>query len=118
MQQYLTVNEVAVLLRLHPITVRRYIKGGQIRAIRIGRAVRVPSDEVDRQTKISVTPIVLPEPITQEPITKEERANRLALLTRIVERRNRMPRSGPTAGEIVKEARAELEDRAARIVGS
>ena len=44
--QLLTVAEVAEWLRLHPITVRRHIKAGLIRAVRIGRAVRVPEAEV------------------------------------------------------------------------
>ncbi len=37
----LTVPEVAERLRVHPITVRRHIKAGRLRAVRIGRAVRV-----------------------------------------------------------------------------
>jgi excisionase family DNA binding protein len=46
--QLLTVAEVAERLRLHPITVRRHIKAGRIRAVRIGRAVRVPEAELRR----------------------------------------------------------------------
>jgi excisionase family DNA binding protein len=44
----LTVNEVAERLRLHPITVRRHIKAGRLRAVRVGRAVRVSEAELRR----------------------------------------------------------------------
>jgi len=43
----LTVNEVAERLRVHPITVRRHIKAGKLRAVRVGRAVRVRESDVE-----------------------------------------------------------------------
>lgn len=47
MSRLLTVDEVAARLRLHPMTVRRHIKSGRIRATRIGRAVRIPEDALE-----------------------------------------------------------------------
>jgi len=41
-EMLLTVDQAAERLQLHPVTVRRQIERGQIRAIRKGRAVRVP----------------------------------------------------------------------------
>jgi excisionase family DNA binding protein len=37
----LTVKEIAQLLRVSPITVRRYIASGRLPAVRIGRGVRI-----------------------------------------------------------------------------
>ena len=39
--QFLTVSDVAERLRVHPQTVRGWIARGDLRAIRIGRTVRV-----------------------------------------------------------------------------
>ena len=43
-----TVGEVAHLLGVSPMTVRRMIDNGQLGAIRAGRTARVPVAEVDR----------------------------------------------------------------------
>ena len=46
-ERLLTVNDVAERLQLHPITVRRHIKAGKLRAVRVGRAVRVREADLD-----------------------------------------------------------------------
>lgn len=43
----LTVGEIAAELRILPITVRRLITAGQLRAHRIGRTYRVPTTALD-----------------------------------------------------------------------
>ena len=40
-ERLLTVNDVAARLQVHPITVRRHIKAGKLRAVRVGRSVRI-----------------------------------------------------------------------------
>jgi excisionase family DNA binding protein len=47
MSKLLTVAEVAERLRIHPMTVRRHIKSGKLRATRVGRSVRVPEESLD-----------------------------------------------------------------------
>ena len=47
MDELLTVKQVADLLQLHEITIRRYIKSGRLDAVRIGRNVRVPRRAVE-----------------------------------------------------------------------
>jgi len=44
-RQFLTVKEVADLLKIGEVTVRHWIKGGELRAIDVGREWRIaPSD--------------------------------------------------------------------------
>lgn len=42
----LRINEIAPLLRVSPDTVRRLVKSGKIKAMRIGRQMRVDSQEL------------------------------------------------------------------------
>ena len=53
--EFLTVKETAQLLRVSPITVRRYIASGQLAAERVGRGIRVRREAIEE----FVTPVVL-----------------------------------------------------------
>lgn len=46
--EYLTVPEVALILRVSKMTVYRMVHRTDIRAVRVGRSFRVPDDEVQR----------------------------------------------------------------------
>lgn len=46
--RFLTVQEVADLLRVSQMTVYRLIKSGEVPAVRIGRSFRVRETDVDR----------------------------------------------------------------------
>ena len=61
--EYMTVQEAAHLLKVAPITIRRYITQGRLRAVKVGKAVRVKREALDE----------LPQLIDPEP---EERAPR------------------------------------------
>lgn len=41
MENLLNVNQVAFILKVHPLTIRRYIKEGKLKAVRVGGNVRV-----------------------------------------------------------------------------
>jgi excisionase family DNA binding protein len=45
--RFLTVAEVAEELRVSGMTVYRLIHSGELRAVRVGRSFRVPTDAVD-----------------------------------------------------------------------
>jgi excisionase family DNA binding protein len=45
---FLTVAEVASLLRVSNMTVYRLINAGQLPAVRIGRSYRIAEDDVDK----------------------------------------------------------------------
>lgn len=46
--QYQTVREVADLLKVSEVTVRRWIRDGELRAIDIGKGWRIGSDDLDK----------------------------------------------------------------------
>jgi len=48
MHVYLTVKEVATILKLNPITVYEYIRDGHLPAFRFGRYYRVSEKEFER----------------------------------------------------------------------
>jgi len=46
-EQYQTVKDVADLLKVSEVTVRRWIKDGELRAIDIGKGWRIGPDDLD-----------------------------------------------------------------------
>lgn len=46
-EQYRTVREIADLLQVNEVTVRRWIKDGELRAIDIGKGWRIGPDDLD-----------------------------------------------------------------------
>ncbi len=46
-ERLLTVTDVAKRLQVHPITVRRHIKAGKLRALHVGRNIRIRNDDLD-----------------------------------------------------------------------
>jgi excisionase family DNA binding protein len=45
---YLTVREVAALLRVSDLTIRRWVWSGKLPALRVGRTLRIKQADVDR----------------------------------------------------------------------
>lgn len=41
MDNLFNVNQVAFILKVHPLTIRRYLKEGRLKAIRVGGNVRI-----------------------------------------------------------------------------
>ena len=50
---FLTVAEVAALMRVSKMTVYRLVHGGQLPAVRVGRSFRVPEEAVRRYLRDS-----------------------------------------------------------------
>jgi excisionase family DNA binding protein len=46
--RFLTVAEVAEMMRVSTMTVYRLVKSGELRAVRVGKSYRLAEDEVDR----------------------------------------------------------------------
>ena len=48
MDEFLTVSEVAKRLKLHPETIARYIRQGELPALKFGRVWRMEKKEIDK----------------------------------------------------------------------
>lgn len=53
--RFLTVNEVADLMRVSRMTVYRLVHAGELPAVRVGRSFRVPQDALDAYLRSSTT---------------------------------------------------------------
>ena len=103
----LTVQEVAERLRVHPITVRRYIKFGGLQAVRIGRSVRVRPSDLEAFLQPEIAPgIRLPY---RWPPTPEEIEGRRKMVQEMRRRRAKMKPLGISTAELVRQARAARE---------
>jgi excisionase family DNA binding protein len=51
--ELLTVREVAQICRVHEVTIRRHIRQGLLRSVRVGRQLRIPRDDLDRYVQQS-----------------------------------------------------------------
>jgi excisionase family DNA binding protein len=60
--EFLTVYEVAALLRLNAQTIRNWIDAGQLPAVRIGRRVRVTRADLDRVMEAGYSSKAAPAP--------------------------------------------------------
>ncbi len=47
MAELLTVREIAGMCRLHEMTVRRHIREGRLKAVRVGKGIRVRSGDLE-----------------------------------------------------------------------
>jgi len=112
MPELLTVNEAAKMLNLHEITIRRHIKQGRLRAIKVGRQVRIRREDLEEfmkpvypvQSTLRIQPAL-------EPPSEKELDRRKALVQGILKRRREMAPIDVTAAELVKEGRKEREAR-------
>jgi excisionase family DNA binding protein len=58
---FLTVDEAAERLRVHPATIRTMIRNGRMPAVKFGRMYRVKKDDVDNA--MTTAPAVAPQPV-------------------------------------------------------
>jgi excisionase family DNA binding protein len=108
--ELLTVQEVADLLKVSPITVRRHIAAGRLPAVRAGRRVRVPRESLET----FLTPAHPNESIARgrrplfPPPTQEELARRRDAVDAVLTLREKMPSIAPlTTVDLVCMAREE-----------
>jgi excisionase family DNA binding protein len=48
MEQYLTSEQVAKKLQVHPFTVLKYLKSGKLKGVKIGRMYRIKESDVEK----------------------------------------------------------------------
>lgn len=51
MQNLFNVNQAAYILKVHPLTVRRYIKEGKLKAIKAGGNIRIKETDLQEFNK-------------------------------------------------------------------
>lgn len=51
MDNLFNVNQAAYILKVHPLTIRRYIKEGKLKAVRVGGAVRIKESQLQEFNK-------------------------------------------------------------------
>jgi len=51
MENLLNVNQVAFILKVHPLTVRRYIKEGKLKAVKAGGNIRIKESSLGEFNK-------------------------------------------------------------------
>lgn len=66
MENLFNVNQVAFILKVHPLTIRRYIKEGKLKAIMVGGNVRIKESNLQDFHKE-----VTPKPIRDTSIFKK-----------------------------------------------
>ena len=71
---WLTVPQVSEELKLHPATVRVWINGGRLAAVRAGRTWRVRRSEVDRALLSDASPAYLRQETSPSTFTGETSA--------------------------------------------
>lgn len=63
MEQYLTSEQVAKILQVHPFTVLKYLKSGRIEGVKMGRVYRIKESDIEKFLKgISTTPTKQKQP--------------------------------------------------------
>jgi excisionase family DNA binding protein len=105
----LTVAQVARRLQVHEITVRRYIKAGRLKALRVGRGLRVRGEDLEALiAPVKTTGFRLPYPW---PPSEQEKTRRTGIIERMLAMRARMKPLGMNTAELIREGRDELERR-------
>ena len=56
METLFNVNQVAFILKVHPLTIRRYIKEGKLKAVRAGGNIRIKESELQDFNKDFTAP--------------------------------------------------------------
>lgn len=51
MDEFYTINQAAITLKVHPLTVRRYIKEGKLKAYRAGGNIRISVNDLRHFTE-------------------------------------------------------------------
>lgn len=105
MSEYLTVREVAAVYRVNEITVRRHIRQGKLRAVKVGGRVRVRKEDADKL----VQPMKTEQPAAVAVPSPEEIQRRQMVIARIDALRATMEPLGISSVELRDEARRSAE---------
>jgi excisionase family DNA binding protein len=94
-QEFLTLNEAAVLFGVCTNTIRRRIAAGDLRAVRLGRATRIPRCEVERLVQATRSSVDGLTELQAEAARTNERSGVIAYLAGVLDRIIGYPRPFP-----------------------
>src|SRR3990172_4189245 len=103
----LTVAEVARRLRLSEVTVRRHIRAGSLKAVRVGRGIRVREEDLDTFIQ-PATPKGYRLPYRWPP-TPDDIERRRKIIEEMLATRAKMKPLGISTAELIREARRERD---------
>lgn len=109
----LTVAEVARRLRLHQMTVRRQIRAGRLRAVRVGRGIRLREEDLEAfvtadRERHEITPEELRTRLLTPP-TPEEIERRRTVFAEMQRLRDKVGPAGIDTAALVRVARRQEE---------
>jgi excisionase family DNA binding protein len=70
MDNLFTIKQVSFILKVHPLTVRRYIKDKKLTAVKVGGAVRIQEEQLQKFQKNYSVSARSRSPVIQEKTTK------------------------------------------------
>lgn len=70
MEDLLTVKQVSILLKVHQLTVRRYINEGKLKALKVAGNVRIPQSELNNFMQNNMTTNKTPKSVNANSPTK------------------------------------------------
>lgn len=70
MEEFYTINQTAIVLKVHPLTIRRYIKEGRLKAYRVGGNIRIALNDLRNFSQSFVPQIRTPKKITDQIISQ------------------------------------------------
>ena len=71
METLLNVNQSAFILKVHPLTIRRYIREGRLKAIKVGGNIRIKESKLSEfNTEVKPRPKTTNLPHIENPTTK------------------------------------------------
>ena len=108
MTELLTVEEAAKICNLHPLTIRRHIKQGKLKAIKVGGRIRVKREDLDQFMQSVAAPAKIPLPPFKR-ASPEEIARRRKIFAEVMRLREEIGPIGIPADELVREGREEEE---------
>jgi len=110
MPELLTVNEAAATSHVHQMTVRRHIKQGDLKAVRVGGRIRIRQEDLDEFVR-PVTPWAEAFLASLKPPSPAEIERRRKLGAEVENVRSQMQPLGMTTAELIHEARREEEEQ-------
>ena len=58
MENLFTISQIAYILKVHPLTIRRYIREGKLKAVKLGGNIRIKESDLQNFNKdISPSPV-------------------------------------------------------------